>query len=95
MPASEVVTIPDTGNVRLGAQLELGAGNFWTESVDGGPEVLRAGLWILDRKVSETRTHRRVRTGDALTEGSYRIDVLEVAKGPQGAFLRVRVQPAG
>ena len=92
--SAQVVTIPDTGNVRVSPELELGAGNIWPDKADGG-EVLGAGLWILSRKQSPTRKHVRVRAGQELTEGGYRLKVLEIVKKPAGAYVRVQVQPGG
>lgn len=92
--SAQVVTIPDTGNVRVSPELEIGAGNLWPEKADGGPETLSAGLWILARKVSPERKHHRVREGQELTESGYRLKVLEIAKKPEGSYVRVQVQPA-
>lgn len=93
--SAQVVTIPDTGNVRIGPELEVGAGNIWSEASDGGPETLTAGLWILARKVSPDRRHHRVRAGQELSESGYRFKVLEVVKKPQGSYVRLEVRPGG
>ena len=97
VPAQVVVTIPDTGNVRVGAELELGAGNIWADDADGGQGPLGAGLWILLPKVSSKRIHHRVHQGQELTEGGFRLKVLEIVKKPEraGSFVRVQVERAG
>lgn len=89
----QVVTIPDTGNIRVGQDLEIGAGNIWPDAADGGSGKLSAGLWILAKKVSAERKHRRVHAGDELTESGYTLKVLDIQKSPQ-AFVRVKVQAA-
>jgi hypothetical protein len=86
----QVVTIQASANVRVGPELEVGAGNLWPEA-DG---ALGAGLWILAKKVSPERKHLRVRKGQEFSESGYAFKVLEIAKGPEGAFVRVEVRPA-
>lgn len=89
---AQVVTIPNTGNVRVSSDLELGAGNIWSEG-DAGDAPLSAGLWIQAKKVSPERKHHRVKAGQELNEAGYHFKVLEVVKSPERAYVKVEVQP--
>jgi hypothetical protein len=99
MAVGEEDGMDDAFTIQSGTQLDhdgnlgIAAGNFWGgDFVGPGGEVqhgLTAGLWLTLRDGREENRHVRVHPGQVLNYGGYAIEVLEVAGGDLGPFVRI------
>ena len=93
---ANVITIQETTNFRLGAGLEVSAGNFWEETYrDGSGQErtgLTCGLWIAEPGHKERR-HLRVHPGEQVQAAGHTLRVVDVRREGERGRVVLEVTP--